>query len=463
MDEFDEVQEQSELPEFLMDPRGVIRRRWPWMLAVFLVTSIAAGAFLATMPQTYEAKGRLLIARQRMPEDFVRPTSLERVPDLVDAIIGEILSRDSLIEVAETTNFPERMSIDGSMTDLIDQMRSRITVEPDLDLEGQRYRYGAGEEIFILAIRFESSDPVAAADVANELLSRFIASHLGRQIRKAKLTGGFLRQEAERAEAELAQQRARITDFTEAHRGELPSELETKLARLERLQLQSQSLALQISDAEGRLLVLQSEEPIQETLDELRVRLLEARTIYTDEHPNVIALRRQIEALEAESASERAGAGTARMSADPAVAAVRREVEVLRAQAVDIERQIRELDAAVSAIPAREEELLALEQEEDLLREHFIEASRKVQDAELAESLEQADQGVTVSRLDAAIPPAQPKRNRWKFAALAAGAVLGASVLAGTLLELVDPIILSSRQLETETGMTPLGVIPKIR
>jgi hypothetical protein len=120
------------------------------------------------------------------------------------------------------------------------------------------------------------------------------------------------------------------------------------------------------------------------------------------------------------------------------------------------------LDAAVAAIPAREEELLALEQREELLRERFIDASKKVQEAELAESLQRAQQGLQVSRLEAAIPPPRPKRTRWKYAVLAAVAALGASVLTGLLLEFADPVILTPLQLETRTGMLPLGVIPWI-
>ena len=46
---------------------------------------------------------------------------------------------------------------------------------------------------------------------------------------------------------------------------------------------------------------------------------------------------------------------------------------------------------------------------------------------------------------------------------LAVAAVLGASVMTGLLLELVDPVVLTSRQLQTQTGMIPLGVIPRIR
>jgi uncharacterized protein involved in exopolysaccharide biosynthesis len=467
MDEFDELEERSGLPEFLTDPYGVIRRRWPWMLAVLLLGSVAAGAFVARMPQIYQASARLLLTSQRIPEDFVRSTSLEGIPARLHAVVGEILSRDSLIAVAETHHLAERMSADGSTADLIEQMRSGITVEPDLDMGSQRARRGAEEEFFILAIRFESADPVVSADVANELSSRFTSVHLRRQHRLTKLTSDFLRREAERAEVELGQQRARITEFTKAHRGELPSELDTKLALLERSQQQRESLALQISDAEGRLLILQSQEPLADTketlLEELRVLLVHERTVHTDEHPNVLALQRQIEVLEAEVAGEQAGPATLPASSDPAAVLVQREVDALRTQAREVEQKIRELDATVAAIPARQEELTALEQREALLRDRFVNAARKVQEAELAENLQHAKQGFQVSQLDVAIPPSEPMRTRWKRAVLAAGAVLGASVMTGLLLEFIDPVIVSSRQLEAKTGAIPLGVVPRIR
>ena len=180
------------------------------------------------------------------------------------------------------------MSIDGSMTDLIPAMQRAVTIERDRDMELASGGTGT-TDAFILAIRFESTKPVVAADVANELASRFISAHLRRQSRQAKLTSDFLRRDAEAMEAKLAKQRARITEFKETHRGALPSELATKLARLERLQQESQSLALQIADAEGRLLILQGQEAALSTrevaLEELRSRLAQERTIYTARPP----------------------------------------------------------------------------------------------------------------------------------------------------------------------------------
>ena len=132
-EEFDEFD--VRLPQFLADPKGVLRRRWPWMLAVFLVTSIGAGILIATIPQTYEASGRLLLTQQRISEDLVPATSLERIPEVVNAVVGEVLSRNSLAEVAETHKLAGGLSDGESMADLISRMRADITVEQDLDLD----------------------------------------------------------------------------------------------------------------------------------------------------------------------------------------------------------------------------------------------------------------------------------------------------------------------------------------
>ena len=93
----------------------------------------------------------------------------------------------------------------------------------------------------------------------------------------------------------------------------------------------------------------------------------------------------------------------------------------------------------------------------------LLRKQHELKQAELAENLQHAQQGFQVSQLDVAIPPSRPVRARGKFAILAAAAVLGASVMTGLLLELIDPVVLTSGQLEARTGTLPLGVIPRIR
>ncbi len=459
MEPLSEAERPASLPHFLRDPRGILRRRWTWMTFVLVAASAVATAVVLGWPMRYGATAKVLLSTQRIPEDFVRSTVSARIEEEINAMLGELLSRDSLSSVIEARGLDRGGVL---RENLIGELRQSLTIEPETVFGTGRGQTGA----VILAIRHESDDPGAAAAVANDLADRFIETHIRRRSRQTRLTSEFLRRETERAEEVLREQRSRVSEFKQRHRGELPGELQTALARLERLQQQRQSLALQISDAEGRLLLVQSQgsqstDPRVQLLDDLRSRLVSARTIYNEEHPNVIALREHVADLEAELAQQGDSAGHAN-AGGPAALVVQRELVSLRAQRSSLEREIQDLDARVTKTPAREEELAGLEQREQVLRENYGEALRKLKEAELSESLEQAQQGFQVSRLELATPPTQPLLPRWKLALGALIAVVLASAATGALLEWIDRVILVGEDLESLTGMTNLGELPRM-
>jgi uncharacterized protein involved in exopolysaccharide biosynthesis len=456
VDELDDGGRSASLPGFLKDPRGVLRRRWPWMLLVLAAASILAAGVTLGWPLRYEAAAKLLLSSQRIPEDFVRTTSSETIDEQMNALLGELLSRDALAKIVDEHEL-DRGS-DEPREAFIAGMRERITVEPETVIRAGRRETGA----LILAIRYEADDPQTAATVANELADTIVTVHIRRRSRQAQLTSDFLRRDLERAEADLKEQRARIAEFKQRYRGELPTELQTALARLERLQQQRQSLAIQISDAESRLFLVQSQpvdDPRRTLLAELRTRLATEHSAHTDEHPNVIALKERITELELELAGEAGGASAA---SSAAVLVAQRELASLRSQLAATDREMKDLDDRVERTPAREEELAALEQREQVLRDGYTESLRKLEEAELAQSLEQAQQGMQLARLETATPPGEPKLPRWKLAAGAALAVLAATLGVGILLEWIDPVVLSGEELESLTGVLNLGEIPKM-
>jgi uncharacterized protein involved in exopolysaccharide biosynthesis len=144
------------------------------------------------------------------------------------------------------------------------------------------------------------------------------------------------------------------------------------------------------------------------------------------------------------------------------VEAARREADLLREQLAQTDVEIRDLDARVANIPAREEELSALQQREQVLRENYLEFLRKVKEAELAENLERAQQGERVAVLDAAVPPSHPERERWKLAAAGLVASLGLGGLLAVFLEWRDPILASRAAVEAASGLPVLGSVPHI-
>lgn len=461
MDDFDQDERGSGIPSFLFDPIGIVRRRWRWIVPVLGAGAVLATVVVSAWPMTYVASARALLSGQRLPDDFVRTTVAEGFAEQLNAMVGEALSRESLDELVEAHDLVDGMSEDEEAEVLL-LVRESISIEQDRSINTGR----ESESTYIFAVGFRWDDPKKAAAVANDLVGKLISANEERRSRQARVATDFLRKDAERTEASLRELSKKITEFKEKYRGELPSELETKSARLERLQAQRQALGLQISDAESRLMLLRTQggesDPRAKSLSALEERLFHERSINTDEHPNVTALQRQIEALRSEMRENPEGGSWSPMQ-QASVAAAQREIGALRGQLAQIEVEMADLEVQVARTPARQEELGALEQREEVLRENYADSLKKVKEAELSESLEASQQGIKLSRLGPAVPPLDPELPRWILALLGALGVLGAAVAVAFALELLDPVVLARSDVEALTGLPALGELPRAR
>jgi uncharacterized protein involved in exopolysaccharide biosynthesis len=433
------------------------------MLGVLVLGIGATIAVVASMPVTYLARATILMTSQQIPQSFVQTTVPDEPYQRINALVGEILSRERLVSLIEDHDLYPQLRRQAPLSEVISTMRANIQVGPDSGV-GRRTR-NDGSSIFAIAFRHE--EPAVAAAVANELASLFTAASARMRGQQARLTTQFLRAELERTARELREQDRKVTEFKERYRGELPTELNTNLNTLERLGQQRQSLNAQIAEAETRLAMLtqagddgRADSPASR-LAMLKARLAEETAVNTDEHPNVISLRRQVDQLQAKIDS-----GEVAASDDPArsilIESTRRSLEDMRAMQAQVSAEMTERESAVAVTAQREEELKALEDDAVVLRDNYLQFLRKVQAAELAENLESAQQGERVSVLDRALPPSQPERRRLKYLlAGLVGTLLGA-VFVGVGLELWDPVVVSAEQIQDTFDLPVLGSVPRI-
>jgi succinoglycan biosynthesis transport protein ExoP len=447
------------MPPALTDPIGVVRRRWR---SVAIATGIGVGLLIGLLlvwPDQYLAASQLLVSGTTVSEEFVRKTLTSSADEEMNGILAEVLSRESIAPIVERY-VVDRWPTPATVDQLVGEVQARTTVTTQGNLGGKRARTNS----YVFDIAFQAPDPDMAADVANALVESFTEVHMAQRTHQARLTTEFLTREMERAEEALRQQSALLRDFKVKNRGQLPTELSTKLSRIDRLQSQRQSLALQISDAESRLITLQStsldSDARARILADLQDRLAKERVVNTDEHPNVMALARQVAALEADITNRKGPVITAGNS--PQALEVQRELTSLRAQMQMVEGDIQKLDAEVANTPERQEEMDSLIQREAVLRDSYLDSQRKVQEAKLAESLEKSQRGIQVVQLEKAVPPGGPIIPRWQIFLGGLAAVLGVAMCVGILFELLDPVILSAGELEDDTGMPPLGVLPRV-
>jgi len=456
----EEGAESIQLPPFLLEPMGVLRRRWPWMLLALVAGLAATAAVVLTWKPVYEAQATILITSQQIPEDFVRSTVREDSINNINAMLGQILSQENLSKLIEQFSLYPDLAGSAGRERAIDRMRKDVAVGPS-----DEFSEGAS---IIYSIAYKAPEPNVAAKVANSLAELFIDASVASRNAQARRTTDFLRQALERDEKELREYSRQVSEFRRAHRGELPGELQTNLRKLEMLSQHRESLNAQIAAQENRLDVLSTQsgerEPTENEvlLDELRRQLARESAVNTDEHPNVQALRRRIARVEEAVAQDRARESgpteqMRRLRADESFALGQLKQQLARA-----EREIAQLNGHIDRTPVVGEQLSALEEKEQVLREDYVASLRKVEAAELAENLESARQGGQVSMLDTAQPPTKPKRPLWLIGLGGVGASFGLALALAVLLELVDPVLLSPRQLEGVAERPVLGSLPKI-
>ncbi len=450
------------LPEFVHDPIGTLQRHWQAVVAALAVGLVATAVVTLSQTPLYSARATVMLVSQRIPEDFVRPTIEEDASERIDALVAEALSIRSLTQLIEAHELYPELRASLALSEVIAEMRSVISVElePQLMTNPAPRPQAQAQTTHILAIGFSHTDPDKAATVADALAGLITDAGVRTRTERAGKTTEFLRRELTSAEASLRGVSREISQFQQEHRGELPSELEASLRRLERLQQQRQSLATQIGEAETRLAIATVQSPDtspEAQLEQARADLARERAVNTETHPNVAALRRRTEALERMVNDTSAGPPTSRE-----YLARRREINDLRADLAATEGELQELDVRVARTPARAEQLAGLEQRQKVVEETHLDLLRKVKEAEIAESLEQAQQGERVVILDHAVPPTEPDRPRWKLAVRGVVASLGLALCAGVLLEWRDPVLTTVRGVESASGLTVLGTVPRI-
>ncbi|TFG91971.1 MAG: hypothetical protein E4H11_10055 [Myxococcales bacterium] len=463
--EYDETPESDGLMDAFRDPRGMLRRRWRWMLLALVGGLAISLPVVATRKARYAATATVLITTQQIREDLVRTTLQDDLLKRIDAMVGDVLSRESLVDLIQKHDpYPELRETVG-MSDIVERVRKDIAFRSQEGVEARR----PDSSVRLFTLSVEAGRPDVAAGFANDLATRLVDRSIRRRTQEAGLALSFLRGELDRAEQEMRENSRAIRELKEQYRGELPRELPANLARLERLQQQRQSLALQIAETntqQAELLVpsgsARDDLSPEARLAALRVDLKRQEGLLTQKHPEIQWLRRQVDALEVEL-----GASATDPSHDPPtrsglIAATQETVEELRRQLARTETELVDLDARVARTPSRLEELATLEERAEVLQESYRDFLRKVQEGELAASLESAQQGERFSVLEQAEPPSRPTGSRWKMLAVGCMASFALAVGVGILLEMLDPVLVTARQVKAESGLQVLGSAPHI-
>jgi uncharacterized protein involved in exopolysaccharide biosynthesis len=296
----------------------------------------------------------------------------------------------------------------------------------------------------------------------------------------------------------MEDQEAKVATFKRTHVGKLPGQLESNVQILAGLQgqLENTQHALDTSNQQRIYLesLLQQYQSVQaglggkDSILDMRVRLEDLRSRYTDDYPDVVALKDKIakaEKLKKETEDELVfsqgidkatnvaglSAGYGVLSGSPAemmqipsqLKANQLEIQNGQQRVKDLESQIAAYQTRLNLTPETEQELADISRGYDESKSNYDSLLQKQMQSQLATSLEQRQQGEQFRVLDPpSLPnkPSAPNHFRISLGGLILGIVVGSALAA--FLELTDVRVRQERDLHGVVPVRVLAGIPRL-
>ncbi len=455
----------------LEDALEILERRKWWIAIATAVGLVIGTALTFALPAQYEATTTILVVPQQVPEDFVRSAVALSVAQQIESLHHRVTTLPNLTRLIKEVG-EERLNLGGTRTreDLMEDIRDTLTVEIE---PGREYAP-------LFEIAYTSRDPEVAADVARAFAKLFIDENIQDRSQQAQATTQFLDRELDRIRQEVTEQEEKLGLFRQERMGSLPSELDTNLRTLDRLNFELANNLESQESASQRIALLRrqadagtdSPSTLVQALTEARQRLFEMERTYTDEHPNVLHLKAQIERLEAQIAEPPAtasGNSTAAVTdprliaLQPEIANAQLELDARKRREERIRAEIESLQGKVADAPVLEQEMKTMTRDYTELIDTYHSLLAKKYEAAISRNLEEAQQG---QQFKLHRPARIPEKPSWPDPLILVPAGVGGCLAFVAILiaigEFRSPAFRSVGRLTRMVGLPVFASIPQI-
>lgn len=510
----------------LGDYLAILRKRRRLLLLVGLPI-IALGAVLAVgLPDVYRSQGQIEIEGAQNVKN--NPNALGQDPDAspyadqyVRSLSTVVLSDRNLSRLLREQQLYDDQAEDpaGALERLGGDIKVDIVTVPILDPNTGRER----DVVTAFSVAYDNADPQRAQQGAAWLVDAFLQENRNNGQRQAASTAKFYANEAERMRVYVGKLEAKLAVFKQNNLGKLPELNELNLNVMDRTENEIQNIESQMQALrrERVFLISQLQQAKAASPETANLRALEdeyARKSvqYDQSHPDLIMLRRQIDqvragggnagaSLQAQLQNQRAILAEARQrySEDhPDVQRISRNIQALQARiaagetadlsasvdspiAVQVQTQLNATDTQLAALQARAMELrtklsglegrmsAAPEVERDYqevtrdlagARAKYDELLKRQMDAEVSEAAiagGTADKFRVKSSPKTPDEPAKPARIAIFIIALVLGLV--AAFTSVIMAQLFDQTVRGARDIQDILGVAPLAAVPVIK
>ena len=463
----------------------ISKRRLPLMAAIAVLIFVIAAVVAVALPPLYQSKATILVESQQIPSDLVKSTITGYAEERIEVLRQQVMTRDNLLDIINKFGLFKTKSQQASPTDLVEKLRGRVAVEKvDTALSA---RSSSKNSAIAFSITYEDKNPSTAQKVTEELVNLFLNKNVTTRTQRAEDTTIFLSDQAKDLDRQVTSTERKIAAYKAQYKDSLPenlglnrSSLEQAQRDLEDAQRTERSLQQQITYLRLGSQSLGSANPSgggDESLPALKARLSSMLGTYGSAHPDVIALKRRIAAIEARPApsqeekdavSNAADIKALADSGDPnairlaaQLASNEAELEDIKNTKIKLRARITDLQHRIEQTPQVEQGLLQMQRDYDNALVKYREIKSKELEAQVAQNLEEEQKAERFTMLERPIAPDRPtKPNRVKIILLGFMLSLAGGAGSGVLAESIDRKIRGRRTLERLLGEPLLGTVP---
>ena len=527
----------------LREVLGIAQRRKALLLGVLVMLLALSTAVALLLPAVYRSSATILIKEQEIPQELVRSTVTSYADERIQVISQQVMTRATLLDLVDKYGLYGKARQRETSEDILERMRRDIKLTP-ISAEVTDRRTGSPVKSTIaFTLSYDSEVAANAQKIANELTTLFLNENVKNRQQKAAETTSFLEEELARVSQHISEVEQQLSDFKRRNQGRTPDlslsnamgseRAETELQRVDRetsflgdrrLQLQAQlaetrpqaplsaggsgvmepderlrALQLQLSTAQAQfseshpdvrrlqreITTLRSQVAPQagaadreQALRRLEQQLAQLRQRYSDDHPDVVKLKRTYAALEQAMRSDAAVSAPGAQSGvlagskpdNPVYLTLKSQIEttgaqidMLRVERKDLQSRVAQLGARVSQSPEVEREYLERVRDLDSSRARFRELRDKSMQAQVAEQLERSRKAERFTVIEPPVFPERPNRpNRQLILAMGAVLAMAGAVLAVALREALDQTVGSVRDVVRVLQVPVLAAVPSL-
>lgn len=516
----------------------IARRRRVPIIVTTSVLSILSVVLAYALPAVYKSIATILIEEQEIPADIVRSAISSYADQRIETIKQQVMTRSTLLRFVDQYGLYRGLRQNSSTEEVLARFTKDIQVEVMNVKVIDKRTQTPTQATIAFTLAYEGESPEITQKVASELTSLFLGENLKTRERHAQQTTDFLRKESEQLARRISNVQLEIAAIKQKADGALPELTSLNMTMLNQAERELSDADREIRSweerktfLEGELATLKPHTPIiaasgerifdsGERLKALRAQYASAIGYLSAEHPDVLRMQREIEALERETGQHaspdelhkkltgeqaslailvdrygdehpdvirsrqmiasleqelervvKAGIRNAAVKPEnPAYINIQSQLSTATASLQALKKSRERIKRHVEEYAARIERTVEFEPTYLDLHRNREEAARKHEEimsrlleAEVSKELEVQRKGERFSLIDPPDLPEKPEKpNRPVIVILGLILALGGGIGSGALFEQLDRSIRGGAQLSKIVGLPPLAGIPYV-